>query len=80
MLCLEQRIYLIQCWTGFRHIITKFNEKFRNTYVSRMGVQKLKLRYFYIELSFDFFKKKVKHFFCIFFYFNVNLMLSLPLC
>jgi hypothetical protein len=21
MLSLEQRIYLIQCWTGFRHII-----------------------------------------------------------
>jgi hypothetical protein len=43
-----------------------------------MGVQKLKLRcrielieYFYIQLSFDFFKKKVKYFFCIFFYFNV---------
>jgi hypothetical protein len=26
MLSLEQRIYLIQCWTGFRHIITKLNE------------------------------------------------------
>jgi hypothetical protein len=24
---LEQRIYLKQCWTGFRHIITKLNEK-----------------------------------------------------
>jgi hypothetical protein len=41
---LEQRIYLIQCWTGFRHIITKLNENFPNTYVSRMHVQKLKLR------------------------------------
>jgi hypothetical protein len=27
MLCLEHRIYLIQDWTGFRHINTKFNEK-----------------------------------------------------
>jgi hypothetical protein len=26
MLCLEQRIHLIQCWIGFCHIITKFNE------------------------------------------------------
>jgi hypothetical protein len=34
MLSLEQRIYLIQYWTGFRHIITKLNEKFPNTYVS----------------------------------------------
>jgi hypothetical protein len=41
MLSLEQRIYVIQCWTSFRHIITKFNEKFPNIYVSRMGVQKL---------------------------------------
>jgi hypothetical protein len=38
MLSLEQRINLIQCWTGFRHIIIKLNEKFPNTYVSRMGV------------------------------------------
>jgi hypothetical protein len=47
MLSLEQGIYLIQCWTRFRHIIIKFNEKFPNTYVllSHMGVQKLKLRY-----------------------------------
>jgi hypothetical protein len=45
MLSLEQRIYLIQCWTGFCHIITKFNEKFPNSYVSGMGVQKLKLRH-----------------------------------
>jgi hypothetical protein len=37
MLSLEQRINLIQCWTGFRHIIIKLNEKFPNTYVSRMG-------------------------------------------
>jgi hypothetical protein len=44
MLSLEQRIYLIQCWTSFRHIITKLNEKFPNTHVSHMGVQKLKLR------------------------------------
>jgi hypothetical protein len=43
MLSLGQRIYLIQCWTGFCHIITKFNE-------SRIGVQKLKLRY-RVELS-----------------------------
>jgi hypothetical protein len=41
MLSSEHRIYLIQCWTGFRHINTKFNEKCPNTYVSRMGVQKL---------------------------------------
>jgi hypothetical protein len=41
MLSLEQRIYLIQCWTIFRHIITKFNEKFPNIYVSRTDVQKL---------------------------------------
>jgi hypothetical protein len=33
MLSLEQRIYLIQCWTDFRHIITKFNKTFPNTYV-----------------------------------------------
>jgi hypothetical protein len=39
MLSLEQRIYLIQCWTGVRHIITKLNKKFPNTYVSPMGVQ-----------------------------------------
>jgi hypothetical protein len=39
MLSLEQRIYLTQCWTGFRHIITKLNEKFSNTYGSPMGVQ-----------------------------------------
>jgi hypothetical protein len=45
MLSLEQNIYLIQCWTGFCHIITKFNETFPNSYVSGMGVQKLKLRY-----------------------------------
>jgi hypothetical protein len=32
MLSLEQIIYLIQCGTGFRHIITKLNEKFPNTY------------------------------------------------
>jgi hypothetical protein len=44
MLSLEQRIYLIQCWTGSRHIIIKLNEKFPNTHVSRMSVQKLKLR------------------------------------
>jgi hypothetical protein len=31
----EHIIYLIQCWTGFRHIISKFNEKFPNI-VSRM--------------------------------------------
>jgi hypothetical protein len=30
---LEQRIDLIQCWTDFRHIITKFNKTFPNTYV-----------------------------------------------
>jgi hypothetical protein len=63
---LEQRIYLIQCWTSFRHIITKLVEFF-NTHVSHMGVQKLKLRcrvelcaengeefieYFYIQLFF----------------------------
>jgi hypothetical protein len=31
---LEQRIYLsqCQCWTGFRHIVTKFKEKFPNTH------------------------------------------------
>jgi hypothetical protein len=40
---LEQRIYLIQCWTSFGHIIRKFNENFPNSYVSSMGVQKLKL-------------------------------------
>jgi hypothetical protein len=45
MLSLEQRIYLIQSWTGFCHIITKFNETFPNSYVPGMGVQKLKLRY-----------------------------------
>jgi hypothetical protein len=45
MLCLEQRIHLIQCWIGFCHIITKFNETFSNSYASRMGVQKLKIRY-----------------------------------
>jgi hypothetical protein len=32
MLSVEQRIYLTQCWTDFRHIITKLNEKFPNTY------------------------------------------------
>jgi hypothetical protein len=32
MLSVEQRIYLTQCRTGFRHIITKLNEKFPNTY------------------------------------------------
>jgi hypothetical protein len=73
MLSLEQRIYLIQCWTGFRHIIIKLTEKFPNTYVSRMGVQKLKLRcrvelcrenggelieYFYIQLAFNLKKQK----------------------
>jgi hypothetical protein len=41
---LEQRIYLIQCWTSFRHIITKLNETFHNTHVSHMSVQKLQLR------------------------------------
>jgi hypothetical protein len=45
MLSLEQRTSLTQYWTGFRHIITKFNEIFPITYVSRMGVEKLKLRY-----------------------------------
>jgi hypothetical protein len=50
MLSLGQRIYLIQCWTGFCHIITKFNENFSNTHVLRIGVQKLKLRY-RVELS-----------------------------
>jgi hypothetical protein len=45
LLSLEQRIYLIQSWTGFCHIITKFNETFPNSYVPGMGVQKLKLRY-----------------------------------
>jgi hypothetical protein len=45
MLSLEQRIYLIQYWTGFCHIISKFNETFPNSYVLGMGVQKLKLRY-----------------------------------
>jgi hypothetical protein len=52
-----------------------------------MGVQKLKLRcrvelcgdnggelieYFHIQLSFDFFQKKVKYVFYILFYFNVK--------
>jgi hypothetical protein len=34
----------------FCHITTKFNKKFPNSYVSGMGVQKLKLRYM-VELS-----------------------------
>jgi hypothetical protein len=37
MLYLEHRIYLIQCWTGFRNIITKFNETFPSTYVITHG-------------------------------------------
>jgi hypothetical protein len=44
MLSLEPRIYLIQCSAGFCHIITKFNEKFPNSYVSGMGVQKLRYK------------------------------------
>jgi hypothetical protein len=42
MLSLEQRIGLLNPVSDrFSPIITKFNEKFPNTYVSRMGVQKL---------------------------------------
>jgi hypothetical protein len=49
MLSLEQRIYLIQCWTGFGHIITKFNEKFPNSYVSGMGVQNFDTGLIYVQ-------------------------------
>jgi hypothetical protein len=63
MLSLEQRIYLIQCWTGFRHIIIKLTEKFPNTYVSRR-VELCRenggelIEYFYIQLAFDLKKQK----------------------
>jgi hypothetical protein len=68
MLSLEQRIYLIECWTDFCYIITKFNEKFPNSYVSGMSVQKLKLRY-RVELCTE---NGANIFFCIFFDFNVE--------
>lgn len=44
MLTLEQKIYLIQCYgrgKSIRYVIEKFNEKFPDIYVSRMGAQKL---------------------------------------
>jgi hypothetical protein len=47
MLSLEERFYLLQCWTGFRHIIITFYEKFSNTYISRM--QKLIKKFLKIE-------------------------------
>jgi hypothetical protein len=47
MLSLEERFYLLQCWTGFRHIIITFYEKFSSTYISRM--QKLIKKFLKIE-------------------------------
>jgi hypothetical protein len=63
MLSLEHRIYLIQCGIGFRHINTKCNKK----NIKRRRVNRILLYVFNYRL----FKKKLKHFFCIFFYFNI---------